>query len=136
MLASMSFGLAASSRAHATESGLASAGWTHGEYEGVHPPQFTSLPDGIAIEGQGTGSFVWRRVPCTAACLSWRWRVDTGPPATDLTRRGGDDRAVSLTVGFQGWPTHVSVWQRTQHALPCSLLIYVWGGTGHEAPLF
>ncbi len=73
--------------------------------------------------------------------------MDHGPPPTDLTRRGGDDRALAVAVGFAGWPANASVWQRTQHAaaqaragashrLPRSLLIYVWGGTGHEPPHF
>ncbi|MFC7540039.1 DUF3047 domain-containing protein [Siccirubricoccus deserti] len=66
----------------------------------------------------------------------------SGPPPTDLTQRGGDDRAISISVGFSGWPPQVTMWQRTQHAmaqaaagshpLPRSVLTYVWGGTGRE----
>ncbi|WP_431305376.1 hypothetical protein [Sediminicoccus sp. BL-A-41-H5] len=63
MLASVTLGLAAPTVARATtEPGLAAAGWTHGEYDGIRPASFRSLPDGVAIEGQGAGSFVWRRV--------------------------------------------------------------------------
>jgi hypothetical protein len=63
----------------------------------------------------------------------------------DLTRRG-TDRALSVSAGFGGWPPGVSLWQRTQHAvaqqaagshpLPRSILIYTWGGTGREPPVF
>jgi len=130
----------------ATEAALAAAGWTHAEYDGIRPARFRGLADGMAIEAQGTGSFVWRRVEGVPACLTWRWRVEAAPPATDLTRRGGDDRAISVTVGFQGWPTRSTVWQRTQHAiaqaragshtLPRSALMYVWGGTGQEPATF
>jgi hypothetical protein len=130
----------------ATEAGLAREGWTHAEYDGIRPARFRATPEGMAIEGEGAGSFVWRRVEGTPACLSWRWRVDFAPPPTDLTRRGGDDRAVSVAVGFSGWPTRATMWQRTQHAiaqtragshtLPRSVLIYAWGGTGREPPHF
>lgn len=146
MLAALTFGVATRAQA-SVDSGLVAEGWTHGQYEGqLHPAAFTHRPDGVTISGEGVGSFVWRRAEGSPGCLSWRWRVDAGPPATDLTRRGGDDRAVAITVGFQGWPPHVTAWQRTQHAvaqlragshrLPRSLLIYVWGGTGREPPLF
>lgn len=142
----LTFGVATRAQA-SVDAGLAAEGWTHGQYEGqLHPAAFTHRPDGVAISGEGVGSFVWRRAEGEAACLSWRWRVDAGPPATNLTRRGGDDRAIAITVGFQGWPPHVTAWQRTQHAvaqlragshrLPRSLLIYVWGGTGREPALF
>ncbi len=128
------------------DGGLAAAGWTHAEYDGIRPARFRALPDGVALEGEGAGSFVWRRVEGAAGCLSWRWRVDLGPPPTDLTRRGGDDRAVSVTVGFSGFPPRAGFVARSQHAvaqaaagshrLPRSVLIYAWGGTGQEPPHF
>lgn len=143
----MTTGLALPSLAQAlTDPGLAASGWTHAEYDGIRPARFRGVTDGVAVEGDGAGSFIWRRVEGIAGCLTWRWRVDAAPPPTDLTRRGGDDRAVSIAVGFQGWPTHVTVWQRTQyaiaqaragsHTLPRSMLIYAWGGTGREPGLF
>lgn len=126
--------------------GLAAAGWRHEPYEGLIPARFAAIPDGVLVEGEGAGSFIWRPVEGRPACLTWRWRVDLGPPPTDLTRRGGDDRAVTVSVGFAGWPTRATLWQRTQHAvaqsqagrhsLPRSVLIYAWGGTGREPPHF
>ncbi|WP_424811793.1 DUF3047 domain-containing protein [Roseococcus sp. YIM B11640] len=125
---------------------LSAEGWTHGEYDGLRPASFHPHPQGIAVEAQGTGSFVWKRMRGEAGCLGWRWRVDAGPPATLLTRRGGDDRALAITAGFAGWPPRVTAWQRAQHAiaqvaagrhvLPRSVLIYVWGGTGQEPDFF
>lgn len=130
----------------ALDPALAQAGWTHAPYDGLPPARFRAAPAGVALEGTGAGSFVWRPMPGRAACLTWRWRVDHGPPPTDLTRRGGEDRAISVTVGFAGWPTRATLWQRTQHAvaqaragahvLPRSALIYVWGGTGQEPAAF
>ncbi|WP_207191647.1 DUF3047 domain-containing protein [Paracraurococcus ruber] len=121
---------------------LEAAGWTHAPWHGLEPARWRVLGDGVAVEGAGQGSFVWRRVQGDAACLTWRWRVDQGPPATDLTRQGGDDRALSVAIGFSGWPPDATAWQRMRHGvaqaaagghtLPRSVLIYVWGGTGRE----
>jgi hypothetical protein len=126
---------------------LEAAGWRHVEWHGVPPASFQPLPNGgIAVQAEAQGSFVWRRAQGMPACLGWRWRVDQGPPPTDLTQRGGDDRAISVSVGFSGWPPQVTLWQRTQHAmaqaaagshpLPRSVLTYVWGGTGREPAPF
>jgi hypothetical protein len=74
--------------------------------------------------------------------------VEEGPPPTDLTRRAGEDRAISISIGFDGWAPDAGAWVRTQHAmaqaavgdgappLPRSVLTYVWGGTGREPQPF
>jgi hypothetical protein len=130
----------------AMEQGLP-GGWQRGEWSGIRPARFEVARDGtIAVSSNGEGSFVWRRESHAAECLSWRWRVDEAPPPTRLDRRGGDDRALAITVGFAGWPPQASAWQRTQHSmaqartggrhLPRAALVFVWGGTGEEAPGF
>lgn len=130
-----------------TSAALQAAGWTMGAWSGIEPAQFEALPDGgLRLTAQGTGSFVWRAVDRADECLYWRWRVDSGPPPTPLDHRGGDDRAIMITIGFDGWPPDAGVVQRTKHALaqvvagdhrlPRSMLVYVWGGTGREANPF
>ena len=148
LLASMPALLAAAPAAAATSlEDLAGSGWTHGTYQGVRPAQFTATPDGaLRIQADSTGSFVWRRISGVVQCLSWRWRVEFGPPPTDVTRRGGDDRAIAVAVGFAGFPPRAGAWQRAQHAiaqgaagshtLPRAVLIYIWGGTGTEPSRF
>lgn len=119
-------------------------GWRKVVWHGIRPAEFASTPTGgVRITGAGQGSFVWRPLEGRPACLAWRWRVDAGPPATDLTRRGGDDRAIALSVGFSGFGPGAGIATRTQHAvaqagagdhrLARSVLAYVWGGTGQEA---
>jgi hypothetical protein len=126
---------------------LEAAGWRHVEWPGIPPARFRPLPGGgVAVQGDGQGSFVWRPMRGAPACLRWRWRVDAGPPPTDLTRATGDDRALTVAIGFADWPANVTLWQRTRHAaaqtaagshpLPKSTLLYVWGGTGREPALF
>ena len=130
-----------------TPDALSDAGWTKGAWSGIEPAVFEPLPDdGLRITAKGQGSFVWRAIDGGGDCLSWRWRVDAGPPPTPLDRRGGDDRAIMITVGFDGWPPEAGFVQRTKHAvaqvvagehrLPRSMLVYVWGGTGREARPF
>jgi hypothetical protein len=122
---------------------LRAAGWQKGGWPGIKPAIFEALPDGgLRITGVGQGSFVWRTVAQADACLYWRWRVDQGPPPTPLNRKGGDDRAIAITVGFDGWPPDVGIFQKAQHAmaqamagdhrLPRSMIAYVWGGSGQE----
>src|SRR5918997_5098071 len=129
-----------------TPSALEAAGWRHAEWHGIAPARWRPLPGGgVAVEGHGEGRFVWRPARGQPGCLAWRWRVDQGPPPMDMTRRGSD-RALTMAVGFDGWPPGVTLWQRTQHSvaqaaagghpLPRSILIYTWGGTGREPPVF
>jgi hypothetical protein len=126
-----------------TSDALLAAGWTKGGWAGIAPARFEVLEGGgLRLLASGEGSFVWRAASEASGCLSWRWRVDQGPPPTPLDRRGGDDRAIALTIGFDGWPPEAGFLQRTKHAvaqaiagehrLPRSMLVYVWGGTGQE----
>lgn len=118
-------------------------GWQQGAWPGIRPARFEVARDGaVMVSARGEGGFLWRREARPAECLSWRWRVDQAPPPTRLDRRGGDDRALAITVGFAGWPPQASAWQRTQHSiaqaqaggrnLPRAALVFVWGGTGEE----
>jgi hypothetical protein len=127
--------------------GAADSAWHDGGWSGIPRARLTATGgDAVTVSARGQGGFIWRFERRPAECLSWRWRVDEGPPPTRLDRRGGDDRALSITIGFAGWPASASAWQRTQHALaqasaggrhlPRSALVFVWGGTGQEAPGF
>jgi len=123
---------------------LEAQGWRKIDWNGLRPAHFSATASGgVRVQGQGQASFLTRRLQGPPGCLAWRWRVDAGPPATDLTRRGGDDRAVALSIGFAGFAPEAGLVLRTQHAvaqasagpvqLPRSALSYVWGGTGREA---
>jgi hypothetical protein len=120
-------------------------GWRKAQWSGIRPVTFTATPaGGIRATGNAQGAFLWRPVQGPATCLTWRWRVDEGPPPTDLARRGGDDRAIAVAVGFNGFGPQMSFATRAQHGiaqaaagdhrLPRSVLFYIWGGTGREAP--
>lgn len=127
----------------ATPADLEALGWRKAQWNSIRPAEFGATPSGgVRIRGQGQGSFIARPLQGPAGCLAWRWRVDAAPPPTDLTRRGGDDRAIAIAVGFSGFGPQAGLVMRTQHAvaqasageikLPRSALMYVWGGTGRE----
>ncbi len=123
---------------------LEMAGWRKVEWHGIRPAEFSATPSsGVRIRAQGQGSFIARTLQGPAACLAWRWRVDAGPGPTDLAKRGGDDRAIAISIGFAGFGPQASFALRVQHGmaqagagqvtLPRSVLNYVWGGAGREA---
>ncbi|WP_137181398.1 DUF3047 domain-containing protein [Roseomonas sp. AR75] len=122
---------------------LEAAGWRKLQWNGIRPANFAATPSGgIRISGRGEASVLAKPLQGAATCLAWRWRVDAGPPSTDLARRGGDDRAVAIGIGFAGFGPQADLSVRIQHAaaqvasgqsrLPRSVLMYVWGGTGME----
>lgn len=78
-------------------------GWQELKFDDKVPNRWRAEAGALAMEGTGTVSILYTGVsvsPASTPVLRWRWRVDQAPPATDLTRKGGDDRAISLTVGF------------------------------------
>ncbi|MEM8536222.1 MAG: DUF3047 domain-containing protein [Pseudomonadota bacterium] len=57
----------------------------------------------LGLVSEGSVSIAWTRVgrdSWGANGASWTWQVDTSVPATDLSRKGGDDRNISLYFVF------------------------------------
>lgn len=115
---------------------LAAQGWDVLTFRGRSPVGYT--PEGassLAIRAETAVSVLYRPLPeafAGASTASWRWRVDAGPPPTDLGQRGGEDRAIALYFLFADDPD-------IRSAPPASLraalrrgraLVYVWGGDG------
>lgn len=102
--------------------------------------RFTAAGDGaIAVNARDSVGFLYRaaaELPGVGRYLTWRWRVDTAPPPTDLSARGLDDRPLAVHVWFtddsgddDGWDlrTRFGAWLFNQ-PLPGRMLTYVWGG--------
>jgi hypothetical protein len=100
---------------------------------------------GLRVSGRGGSVLVYQpmRVPVgPRTCLAWRWRVDAGPPATDLSAAAGADRGLSVWVGFEADGERMSLAQRYalatarmmagQRRVPGFILLYAHGGTGNE----
>ncbi|KEP70596.1 hypothetical protein DL1_15930 [Thioclava dalianensis] len=90
---------------------------------------------GVQVRSQSAVSLIWTRVPPAqgqATRASWDWRVSQSVPATDLTRKGGDDR--DLSVYFVFMPQAVAEANRGASIRKllgikeARVLMYVWGG--------
>jgi hypothetical protein len=103
--------------------------------------------DGVRLLGESAITLAVKPIPVTwlspGTCLSWRWRVDAGPPPTDLSRRGVDDRAIALWVGFRAEAEAMTLAQRYAYGMirflspvsdpPGFILAYTWGGGAASA---
>lgn len=128
--------------APALAAGEPPAGWRLYPLEGRAPLAATqSGEDGVHLVGTDAVSLIVRPYAAWVSaetCLSWRWRVDAGPPPTDLTRRGEDDRAIALWVGFRADAESMTLAQRYAYGMvrflspvtdpPGFILAYTWGG--------
>ncbi len=119
---------------------LAKAGWKVLTFAGKPATQFTGRADGaIQVTAADSVAILYRRVSDgdkQKRQLTWRWRVDKTTPATDLSRKGHDDRPLALHVWFPEDQT--GSWLETALAgifdlpLPGKVLTYVWGGKGRR----
>lgn len=62
-----------------------------------------SFGTNLGLVSEGSVSIAWTRLgqpDWDSSGASWRWTVDQSVPATDLGRKGGDDRNISLYFVF------------------------------------
>ncbi|MGY6569911.1 MAG: DUF3047 domain-containing protein [Salinarimonas sp.] len=119
---------------------LAGQGWEHMTFRRIPPTEYAAAgPNELAITARASSSLIHRPLPETAFDLrraSWRWRVDEGVPATDLSQRGGDDRAIAIYFAFapESERPRAAAGRTNLRRLLISgsgyILVYVWGGAG------
>jgi hypothetical protein len=120
---------------------LEAAGWRELGVTGKPRNRFVGHPDGvIEVISSSSVSRLYRPIDVDLAAtpvLTWRWRVDEPVPPTDLTRKGEDDTAITLYVGFPWDPERASFTERLTRPLveayageeaPGRVLAYVFGG--------
>lgn len=118
----------------------APAGWREVGFPFLRGNEFSQADQGaIMVDGARASSLLYRPIAIDlmhTPRLNWRWRVDSGPPATDLSVRGRDDRALAVIIGFPFDPATASTAARAQHRAmrlllgrdaPGRSLHYVWG---------
>jgi Protein of unknown function (DUF3047) len=123
------------------EPDLEAAGWRELEVSGKPANRFIGHPDGsIEVISSSSVSRLYRPIEVdldATPVLTWRWRVDQPVPPTDLTKKGEDDTALTLYVGFPWDPGKASFTERLTRRLveayagkdaPGRVLAYVWGG--------
>lgn len=113
-------------------------GWQTLDFDGLVPNSWAEDGGALVASSRASASMLYTSVPAkTAPILTWRWRVDTAVPATDLTRKGGDDRSLSLTVGFAYDPATATLGERMKRIVvenvagadaPGRIVDFVWGG--------
>jgi hypothetical protein len=130
--------------------GLDKEGWKELTFKNKSPNSFSAVEGGagVQVESRGTVSVLYRPLEADLTAtpvLAWRWRVDSAPPPTDLTKKGGEDRALALYVAFAYDPTRAGAMEKFKRAaasvtgerpLPGRLLIYTWGGDGRSRGWF
>ncbi len=123
------------------------SGWKTLKVPGKPATEFRTAPNGtIKVSATESIGFLYRELPAaqnTINRLSWRWRVDMTPPATDQSMKGMDDRPLAIHICFdthdatsRRWSLldQVGKWTRTS-PLRGKVLTYVWGGTGNRGDL-
>lgn len=113
-------------------------GWERLDFDDIPSNTWREEGGALVASSSASASMLYARTPATAApVLSWRWRVDRAVPATDLTRKGGDDRSLALTVGFAYDPANASLGERMRRVMvetvagadaPGRIVDFVWGG--------
>lgn len=120
---------------------LVERGWEEITFEGKTPNRYRVCGDDcIAIETQSSVSMIGKPVAVNLdqqSRLQWAWRIEAPPVDTDLSRKGGDDRAVAVYVGFAFDPDNSSLSELLLRPLvelirgedaPGRGISYVWAG--------
>jgi len=102
-----------------------------------------SFGNQLGISSDGAVSLAWTRTPTSewgARGASWSWRVDESVSATNLARRGGDDRNISIYFVFLPEGVAQTVGNADIRALngnpDVRILQYVWGGDAARGARF
>ncbi|MEX5729897.1 hypothetical protein Ga0609869_003250 [Rhodovulum iodosum] len=126
----------------ATAPGMAEAGqiafaegWKEQRFSLLSSNDYALDGDSLGVRSDGTVSLLWTALPrdmWQGRRASWEWAVERSVPATDLTRRGGDDRNLSLYFLFLPEAAALEARGKGVRALldnpQARVLMYVWGG--------
>ncbi len=89
----------------------------------------------LTVGSDGTVSLLYRRAPKSiwnAKTASWGWAVNQSVVATDLTKKGGDDRNLAIYFVFVDPESADKMSKASARKLLTSpdtrALVYVWGG--------
>lgn len=107
-------------------------GWTKVSFPGVAAADFSASPDGgLVIATDSAAGMLWHPLSAVAQpprTARWRWRVEEGVAATDLAKRGADDRAVAVYFVFSDRPAGSRGAMELLSSPAVTALVYVFGG--------
>lgn len=111
-----------------------SSGWNHQRLQLFNSNDY-SFGNTLGIASDGAVSLAWKPMPRSewgARAASWSWSVEQSVPATDLRRKGGDDRNISVYFVFLPEGDAVALEGagigRLQRNPNVRILQYSWGG--------
>ena len=111
---------------------LAAAGWNVVTFPGITPASFK--PSGastIDVTADAAAGLLWRAVKeqkPPIAKAQWSWQVEEGVAATDLARRGKDDRALAVYFIFGASVDRAKGAMALLSSRSVKTLVYVFGG--------
>lgn len=108
--------------------------WQDFTFRRYTPTTYERLGDRLRIRGEGTSSMLFRVLPPElrdTRRASWRWKARRSVGATDLGRRGGEDRNLALYFVFTDPVTaaRIKPGARASRVLGrnARVLVYAWG---------
>lgn len=114
------------------------SGWNHQKFGLFGGNTWQQSGRSLSVASDGDVSMLWVELPDSSASareMSWTWAVDQSVPPTDLSRKGGDDRNLSLYAIFMPKEAVTQALGKGISALlgqeNVRVLMYVWGGD-HE----
>ena len=111
-----------------------SNGWREQRFSFFSSNEFEPRGETLHIRSDGTVSMFWSRLPLGLADSTgahWDWEVTASVPPTDLTRKGGDDRNLSVYFVFMPETVLPKADAKLTDFLGddrARVLMYVWGG--------
>lgn len=110
-------------------------GWKEQKFSLFSNNSYSYSASAVEIASDAEVSLIWKPVArgdWRARRASWDWSVSQSVPATDLTRKGGDDRNLALYFVFlpeaQAEQMQDASVRRLLAADAARVLVYVWGG--------
>ena len=117
--------------------------WRAVNFPRLSPTRYGLGGGTLSIAGDASSSLIYRAVPDAAhgaRTAQWDWSVTQTVPPTDLARKGGDDRNISVYFVFmpRQAASRLSPDTSPQRLLSnrsARTLIYVWGGDHREGAM-
>lgn len=111
------------------------ASWNEQRLQLFNSNSYSFNGGSLGIASDGAVSLAWTRTGRSdwdATRASWNWAVDTSVPATDLRRKGGDDRNISIYFVFlpeaDANAMEGANIRQLNNNPNVGILQYVWGG--------
>ncbi|MDV7145773.1 DUF3047 domain-containing protein [Tropicimonas sp. TH_r6] len=109
--------------------------WSEQAFSRLDANQWRQSSRAVEVVSDSSVSLIWTRLPASEGATgraSWDWSVRESVPATQLTKKGGDDRNLALYFMFlpadraeASRDANVRQMLRSRDA---RVLMYVWGG--------